>query len=248
MFLEQVWLSLWPPVLVAAIFIITALFEVWAFAGPLVHRLGLALFLFAFIASLYSFLKIRWPDNKSALRRLDKHSTLPHRPAEAFKDHLDPRLDNDQTRTLWHSFKLRLVEKIKQLRVKPPRPDTAAKDPYALRMLTLLAIAVGLFIQGGQLFPLIDRALAVPPFVNLNNLRVDAWVTPPTYTDAAPFIIEDGSKPLNENRRLVNATDASDDKDKTVKKIHKAPANAILTIRINGKNADRIKLASRHHN
>jgi len=229
MFFEDFWLKLWGPFLVAALFMIASLYELWGYLSPLAHRFTLAIFCFAALASLYPFLKLRWPSQKEALKRLDKNTTLPHQPAQAFKDNLDPNLATPQTRTLWMQFKQSLVEKIKQLKVRAPSPNTPSKDPYAMRMVLLLAIATGLFIQAGNWRPLLSKGLTLPPMTDTSNLRIDAWVTPPAYTEQPPILISNGGK---KNQQPAKKERVS------------APENAILTIRINGTNADRLSLAN----
>ena len=231
-FMENFWLRLWAPASVIALFLLACLFELWPHLSPLAHRVVLALFLLGFLASLYTFFSLRWPKEDQALKRLDNNGTLPHHPAQAFKDNLSPDLATAETRNLWVQFKQRLVEKIKQLRIPLPSPNTAQKDPYALRMVLLLGLAAGLFIQGGNIGPLLSQGLTPPPMVNLSNMRVDAWVTPPSYTGEPPLLITDGSKEL--------VSEKQEDK----KTAFTVPENSILTIRVNGKKTDQIILDS----
>lgn len=226
--MEQVWLRLWAPAIILALFLIATLFNMWAYLNPLAHRLVLALFVFALIGSFIPFLTLRWPDEKQALRRLDENSTLPHQPAQAFRDHLNPAFETTETRQLWLQFKERLVEKIRQLRVSPPRPDTAGKDPYALRILLLMAVVIGLFMHGNNLRPLLTKAFALPPMTDIASLRVDAWVTPPDYTGQPPILIADGGRDDPSNDKLI--------------KSFKVPENSLLTIRINGGSAQRVEV------
>lgn len=228
LFMEQVWLRLWAPAIILALFLLATLFNMWAYLNPLAHRLVLALFVFALIGSFIPFLTLRWPGDKQALRRLDKNSTLPHQPAQAFRDHLNPAFETTETRQLWLQFKERLVEKIRQLRVSPPRPDTAGKDPYALRILLLMAVVIGLFMHGNNLRPLLTKAFALPPMTDIASLRVDAWVTPPDYTGQPPILIADGGRDDPSGDKLI--------------KSFKVPENAILTIRINGGSAKRVEV------
>lgn len=226
-FLEDLWLKLWPLLIVLALFVIAALFEVWSVLTPLLHRFVLALFVFAALFALYPLLSLRWPGDAKALKRLDKNSILPHQPAQAFKDKLAPEFDTKKTRTLWALFKQSLTEKIKSLRVPAPKPNTAAKDPFALRMLLLITMAVGLFIQSGNLMPLLSKSWQIPPMLDIRSMRIDAWVTPPSYTDQPPILVSNGAlkSPGQQPAKLI-----------------KAPENAILTIRINGKNSDRLSI------
>lgn len=226
-FFEHLWLKLWPLFIVIALYFIASLYGLWDNISPLAHRFTLALFVFAALAALYPLLSLRWPGESEALKRLDRNSTLPHQPAQAFKDHLSPDLDTDETRTLWTLFKERLVEKIRHLRVPFPQPKTSEKDPYAIRMLLLVAVALGLFIQSGNVGPLLSKGVKVPPMLDTRAIRIDAWVTPPPYTNQAPFLVTNGA---------VTKTETDGPKD------IKVPQNAILTIRINGKNTDRLSI------
>ncbi len=230
MFFEQLWLKSWAPITVVGIFLLTCLYQLWPLLSPLMHRLILAFFAMGLIASFYPFFSLRWPKEAKALKRLDHNSTLPHQPAQAFKDNLELNQANGQTRALWLTFKDRLVEKISKLKVRPPQPDTSKSDPYALRMLMMLALVIGVFIQGGNVPELVAKALKVPPMTSTADLRIDAWVTPPTYTSKAPILIADGGK-----------LDNPSEKRKTNFSI---PQNSVLTVRINGKNANYVQLES----
>lgn len=241
MLLERIWIKLWAPFIVVSLFLIFTLFHVWPLLSPLMHRLALALFAMGFIASFYPLLSLRSPKDKEALKRLDKNSTLPHQPAQAFKDKLEPNLSgmsNSQTESIWLQFKNRLVEKIKQLKVRPPQPETYKQDPYALRMVLMLVVACGLFFQSGNIQSLIANAVTLPPMINTSHLRVDAWVTPPSYTGKAPILIADGGK------NAKTASNRSDNNNNDKKPVFTAPQNSTLTIRINGSEAKQVEVES----
>jgi uncharacterized protein (TIGR02302 family) len=241
MLFERLWLKLWAPFIVISLFLILTLFHIWPLLSPLMHRLGLALFAMAFIGSFYPLFSLRFPKESQALKRLDKNSTLPHQPAQAFKDKLEPNLKTQsyqQTEAIWLQFKNRLVEKIKQLKVRPPQPETYKQDPYALRMVLMLIVACGLFFQGGNVKSLIANAVTLPPMINTSNLRVDAWVTPPSYTGKAPILIADGGK----NAKVETTTSSRNPNDK--KKGFTVPQNSTLTIRINGSEAKHVEIES----
>ncbi len=242
MLLERLWIKLWAPFVVISLFLIFTLFHVWPLLSPLMHRLALALFAMGFIASFYPLLSLRLAKDKEALKRLDKNSTLPHQPAQAFKDRLEPNLSgmsNSQTEAIWLQFKNRLVEKIKQLKVRPPQPETYKQDPYALRMVLMLIVACGLFFQSGNIQSLIANAVTLPPMINTSALRVDAWVTPPSYTGKAPILIADGSK----NSKTINSNKSADETNNT-NPVFTAPENSTLTIRINGTEAKHVEVES----
>ena len=235
MLIEDLWVKLWPLFAVLSLFIIVSLFELWAHLGPITHRLALFIFALATLAALYPLKSIRWPNEQQALKRLDKGNTLPHQPAQAFKDKLAKEYDTPKTRSLWKAFKLNLLSKIKQLKVPKPEPRTAEKDPLALRTGLILLLGIGLFHQGGKLSSHLLKGLTPPPWLNITDLRLDAWVTPPTYTGQAPILIANGA----EKTKQPPSTEPI-----------KVPENAILTIRINGEHRDKVHVnpgTNQHH-
>ena len=234
LFLEDLWLKLWPLFIVLALFIIASLYELWGHLSPLAHRGALLIFALAALAALYPLKSIRWPNQNAALKRLDRGNTLPHQPAQAFQDKLAPELNTNQTRTVWRAFKRNLLTKIKKLNVPKPRPKTPEKDPFALRATLVLLIGLGAFIQSGNISARLSEGFNPPSLLDIKNLRIDAWVTPPSYTDQAPLLI----KANTEDKKNQQAGGTAPRNKTTV------PENSILTIRLNGKNSERVTLIS----
>jgi len=226
-FFENLWLRLWPLFIVLSLFLIATLFGFWSILSPLLHRVLLALFIFAGFFALYPLLSLRWPKEKEALKRLDKNSVLPHQPAQAFKDQLASKHENKKTTHIWVQFKERLVEKIKGLRVPFPQPNTAKKDPFALRIVLVVLVVLGLFFQQGNLAPVLSNSIKPPPLFDTKSIRIDAWVTPPNYIDQPPLMVSNGAINQEDNKKQ----DA-----------FKVTENSILTIRVNGTNTERLTI------
>ena len=226
-FFENLWLKLWPLFIVVSLFLIVTLFGFWAILSPLIHRVLLVLFIFAGLFALYPLLSLRWPKEKEALKRLDKNSALPHQPAQAFKDQLASKQGNKNTTDIWVHFKKRLVEKIKNLSVPFPQPNTAKQDPFALRIVLIFLVILGLFFQEGKLAPLLSNSIKPPPLFEPKTIRIDAWVTPPNYIDQPPLLVSNGA--INQ------------DGDKKTEAF-KVTQNSIFTIRINSKNTERLSI------
>ena len=70
-----------------------------------------------------------------------------------------------------------------------PSPRVAARDPYALRALVLIACVATFVAAGGERWKRVAAAFDWQGVVLPANFRVDAWVTPPAYTGKPPIIL-----------------------------------------------------------
>ena len=91
----------------------------------------------------------------------------------------------------WRAHQARAAAQVAKLRVGAPRPGLPARDPVALRAALGLALVAALTVAGGEaperlrraVLPELDRPAPVPA------QRLEAWVTPPAYTGAAPVFL-----------------------------------------------------------
>ena len=152
--------------------------------------------LFAALAlvALYPALKFRWPSRDEALARLDRNTGLKHRPATALTDTLastDP-----VAQALWRAQRERTLAALQGIRAGLPAPRLPKHDPGALRALVAVLL-VATFIAAGE-----ERSARVAAAFDWNgalaapNVRVDAWVTPPVYTNKPPIILSAANKDL----------------------------------------------------
>jgi uncharacterized protein (TIGR02302 family) len=143
----------------------------------------------AFLASLVPFRNLRWPKAAEADRMLEERNGLPHQPVTVQED--EPAFDTPVARALWREHQTRMAEKIASLDAGLPRPDIARHDRFALRaipaLLLVTAFAYSLSINGGSIT---DALQAAPePVKSDPAVRIDAWVTPPSYTGRAPIYL-----------------------------------------------------------
>ena len=188
---ERLWPALWPPLGVLGGFVIVALLGV-PLVLPTWARFALLL---AFAAALAwaarrSFHRFSIPGPSAADRRLEAASGLPHRPLEALTDR--PAGDDPMALAVWRVHQARAAAALSRLRVGPPRPGLAKRDPIALRAALVLGLAAAFVIAGSEAPERLRRAftpaLAAPPAPP--PLRIEAWVTPPAYTGAAPVFLD----------------------------------------------------------
>jgi uncharacterized protein (TIGR02302 family) len=187
---EAAWPAAWPALGVAGAFLVFALLGLPALLPAWAHMLVLA----GFAAALLAALRAGWrahrrPDDSAVDRRLERASGLAHRPLAALQD--APATNDPAALALWRAHQARMARLVQRLRVGPPRPGLARRDPRALRGGLLVALAAALGIAGADAPALLARAVtpqfaaALPPA----PLRVEAWITPPAYTGAPPVFL-----------------------------------------------------------
>ncbi|NKC33938.1 TIGR02302 family protein [Falsiroseomonas selenitidurans] len=202
---ELLWPALWPPLGVLGLFLLLALLGLPLLLPPWARGL-LALGFLAGIgfATWRGFRGLHVPGRDEADRRLEAASGLSHRPLAALADR--PAGHDPMALALWEAHRRRATASIRALRVGLPRPGLARRDPIALRAALGLSLFAALVAAGGEaperlrlaLVPQFGLAAAAPA------LRLEAWVTPPAYTGAAPIFLDaaGGSLTVPQGSRL----------------------------------------------
>lgn len=189
---ETIWPAVWPPLGIAGAFLAVALSGLLPALGGWLHAAVLAGFGLAFIAAVgLAARRIRLPDEQAGKRRLERDSGLDHRPLTALDDRMATGTTDGAARALWRAHQRRVIARLKDLKVRLPRPGLAAVDPWALRGLVALLILVGFASADGNIgsrlaqavAPGFNRTAALPP-------TLDAWINPPAYTGMAPLYLE----------------------------------------------------------
>lgn len=180
--------SLWPLTLAAA-FLALAWFGIFRHM-PDILRLGVVFVLvFAFLATLLPIIRLRWPTDTEASRLLEERNGLAHQPVGVQDD--EPAFDTPLARALWKEHQLRMAERIAALDAGLPKPDIARHDRMALRAVPalLLAAAFGFSFSNGA-GSVADAFRSQPAAGPIDpDIRLDAWVTPPSYTSRAPIFL-----------------------------------------------------------
>ena len=184
---ERVLPALWPALGFAGLYIVAALFGLYAFIPWTAQALLLAGVLTAIGLSLdKGFAGFAIPYWKDGARRLEEKSGLKHRPISEGQDRLIG--EDPFARELWRLHQARALA-FEKLRVGFPAPDLAGRDPRHLRYGVLLLLAVSLVVAGGNWRNRLLRA-----FDSGAGLAVtlDAWVDPPAYTGVPPIYLAPG--------------------------------------------------------
>ncbi len=232
---EQVWRRAWVLLFIAGLFTLVSLLGVWQHLPPLVHKIVLAGFAIAGLVAGLGLFVIRWPTRSDAIRRIERVSNIPHRPASSYEDTLTTVTDDPETQALWKAHRNRLAALFQRLRVGKPRPRIDRYDPFALRALMILLIATGLCFVGINSFDRIKTAFQFSGTTNLASVRLDAWVSPPTYTARPPVMLSDGAVPLAQTDKAGAEAQLT---PVTV------PSDSTLVVRVNGLGATKAKVTT----
>ncbi len=218
LFFERLWPRLWFVIGVALVFVMLSFLGLWPYLEPLTHKLLLAAFALAAIAAVIYAVRIPWPTRDDAIRRIERRSGIPHRPATSYEDTLTSGAGNAATSAIWQAHRERLARAIARLRVGRPAPRTDRVDPWAVRGLLLVLLVPIVVLATGSLGDRLAAAFRFGSGEQGPPARVDAWVTPPPYTALPPVLLADGAQPI-----------ADDAQGKS--KFFEVPDRSLLTLR-----------------
>ncbi|MGX5666960.1 TIGR02302 family protein [Rhizobium daejeonense] len=182
-------LPLFLPVMgIAAIFVSLAWFGVFRQLPDFLRLLLVFALTFAFVSALLPFTRLRWPDAQEADRLLEERNGLPHQPVAVQDD--EPAFETPFARALWQEHQRRMAETIAALDAGLPRPDIARFDRYALRAIPALLFATAFAYSGSNGAGVISDAFRWTAVEGTGqDIRVDAWITPPAFTGRAPVFL-----------------------------------------------------------
>jgi uncharacterized protein (TIGR02302 family) len=202
------WERLWPPIAgiggVLALFAALSWLGVW-YVAPAWLRLSLLVVLGAMLlVPLVALARVRSPRRDEAVRRIETISGTTHRPLTAVEDGLASAGDDPATAALWRAHRARMETALTGLKAGTPRPALFRRDPWAARALIGALLFVGVFAGAGDYLGRMGAAFgplsvpaAEPP------MRLDAWVSPPSYTGRAPvFLTGEGRVASNAPLRM----------------------------------------------
>lgn len=187
MVVERFWQGFWP--------LVTVLLGGLALLGsgvlnglvpPFWTTLGVGLV--ALVAFAWGIRRFAWPARPEVLARLD--ATLPGQPIAALLDEQAIGRADVGSQAVWAAHRARMAARLKG--AKPVEPDlrVAAADPYALRLIALIAaITVAAF---GSFSRVADVTLPTGPAAQAALLASwEGWIEPPAYTGKPSLYLND---------------------------------------------------------
>lgn len=209
---EHIWPALWPATGLIGLYVVAAFLGITDALPGALRSLLLVTVLVATGYLLYrEFRDWRLPGWEEGARRVERDSALPHRPITERNDRLAVGAGDPFAESLWRAHIVQLLQRLGRLKLAPPSPGLAAKDPYALRYIVLLALCAALLFAGADWQRRLALAFSLDEGAGASVASLDAWITPPDYTGWAPLYL----------RPAPNATVA-------------VPAGSQLVLRVHG--------------
>ena len=185
----------WPPLVfafaVGVLFLAASWAGLWQFAPRSVRIVGVILFALGVGAALSPLVRLRRPEARDALARLDRDSGTTHRPASSLADTLANDHGDPATQALWAAHQARLQRAVDAIRVAPPAPRMAERDPYALRFAAVLIAFAAAVVAGREMYGRLASAFdwRGEAAQAAASARIDAWIDPPPYAGRPPLMI-----------------------------------------------------------
>lgn len=207
---ERLLAASWPFLTVLAALLALALS---GFASDLygwLHAAILAGGLLALVWCLFqAFRRFEPPSHAEVVHHIERANRLEHRPLTALEDDIASGGEDGMGVTLWALHQKRMADKVKGLSAGSPEAQLARRDPFALRLGAGILLVAVIFGVGGRAGDNFNRFFT-PQFggsdaAAVASLTLDAWITPPDYTGAAPIFLT-GVEPvetLSEGERVA---------------------------------------------
>jgi len=185
---ERLLVAALPVLGVIAVFLTFSWFGLWRFLPDWAKIVAMLAFVLALVGGGWRLRNFRWPAPAAVDRRLEAKSGLAHQAISVQTE--EPVGDDPFGRALWKAHQARMAEKIRAIDSGLPSPDIARHDPFALRAVLILMLVVAWSFSwsnyGGRVRDAFDYSGSA---TTASNLRIDAWVTPPSYTGVAPIYL-----------------------------------------------------------
>ena len=192
LFWEHSWPILWPIVGIIGVFITLALFNILPLLPGWLHTIVLIGFALTLGLTMWRRMRtIQLPNTASATRRLETDSNLVHRPLTTIQDIPATGTLDDQTAKLWQAHLNRATAAARNIRLRWPHPNLAARDPYALRIALVLALFVSVLAAGSDATSRLANAVSpdLSALTQRTPVSLEIWVTPPEHTNLPPLLL-----------------------------------------------------------
>ena len=147
-------------------------------------------------ASIRPLLGFRPPSPAEIDTRLETENRIANQAIATQDDKLEA--SDPFARALWEEHRRRMAQKIGALEAGIPRSSLPQRDPWGIRV----AVALLLFVAFGYSYSG-EAGRTTDAFVShdetqLPDVRIDAWITPPSYVNQAPVFLTGIERPDGE--------------------------------------------------
>lgn len=191
---ERLWPLVLPLLGVAALFLSVSWFGLFRLMPDWLRIAVAVLFGVAAVAALVPLRFYRRPAAAEIDRRIERANGLEHAPVAAQGDRLAGS-DDDFAQALWREHQKRMAGRLGALAGDLPRPRIPERDPWGARAAVTLLLVTAFAFSGSHRGGGVFDAFVPAAGPEVAPARIDAWVTPPSYTGRAPvFLTADGNR------------------------------------------------------
>ena len=196
LYFERLWPRLWLILGVAGLFLLVSLLNVWAHLPQPAHIALLAGFAVSALAAVIcSPRACNYPGREEAVRRLERVSGIPHRPASSYEDTITANAEDPRTSAIWQAHRARLSAAMARLPRRSPASAHRPRRPVALRALLLLGVVAVAALVGDSAS---DRLALRLPLQLARRPRLGAprrlGDTRPPTPRGPPLMLADGAR------------------------------------------------------
>jgi len=94
---ERLWPRVWLLLGLAGVFLLVSLAGLWPLLSDPVHYALLGAFAVAGIAALWNAVRVPFPTHEEGVRRIERVSGVPHRPASSYEDTITANAEDPRT-------------------------------------------------------------------------------------------------------------------------------------------------------
>ena len=217
--LAVVWERFWPLVLplicVISVFFAVSWLGLWPSVSNQTRLILLGIIALLTGAALFPLRKFQLPKAAEIDTRIERISKLPHRPVTAQVDQLSPITGGSANKdpfsnALWAEHQRRMAGSLSNLKPGIPVPKIAARDPFALRALVPLLLFIGVLAGWGNWSTRVAEAFQSHNSNTKIAGRIDAWVTPPAYTNRPPIFLSRLENSADNPTKIITVPEGSE--------------------------------------
>lgn len=187
--------AFWPLAVFVTIFFVMALTGLLDGVSEKLASIALVIFLAGLLPLVwFGASRYREPERAEAIRLLDRQSEL--RPLSALQDR--PARSDASGVALWRAHETDLTDAARRLNVPDFSAEWRASDPLYLRFILPALLAVAAFMSFSVAGERLSRAFSpdVGSLFGAENIRIEAWITPPEHTGKPPVFLAADAAPV----------------------------------------------------
>ncbi|ALE03217.1 TIGR02302 family protein [Bartonella ancashensis] len=195
LFFERIWPHLLPFFFVLSLFCSLSWFGLFNLLTYWWHLSFLFILCAGAVGCLYPLFGFHFPTMEDVDHFIECKNGLKNQPLSVQNDRLCVEDDSNLSAIIWREHQYRMAEYLKHVKIENAYPNSAIYDPMAFRALFILLLVCAFSFSFGSKGGRLSDAFDLRPVVDDASIRIDAWVTPPTYTGVSPiYLTQDNIK------------------------------------------------------